>query len=712
MVYQTTNNSISLTGPTKNNVVCIAGMHRSGTSMVARLLNLCGLYLGPERELVPPDSWNEPGYWENFGFVQLNDDILSRLGTGWDLPALPPNGWEMLPEMIALRGRTAALIQQFSDHPLWGWKDPRNSITLPFWKLLIPNLKVVVCLRNPLEVAQSLTNRGLSSRAFGLGLWTQYYQQLLTLTTSHQRVITHYASYFHDARAELKRVVDALGMDASEEAIAGACQTVLPSFRNNRLSTHDVLNSGLPAEISRLNMDLCAEAGPVYQELLEKRAEMKEEPSGSSEPFLQKRAQTLGEVGHKGMEGYAQLFLQTSNGYDEAVSYRFKVAARQWMRLVFPVQLHDREAGIPLRLDPIDQKGILEIGDIELISEIDDSIIWKVGKASDFDSLVVAGTAIRLPDPYVLRIFCHGEDSQLYLPETAAGGEMGPLRLEIWLRYEPDPEYLTQVLTQLSFDFNRMEAMLQAGLKTQNEHGTGLPLGPQKEIAAFVQERLISLEVGKYVDSLEKHAGSLTAKLAQVDNERDTALQLQETRRWAETADYYAQSLAAKLAQVDNERDAALTQMQETRRWAETADDYALSLAAKLAQVENERDSALTQLQETRRWAETADEYAQSLAAKLAQVDNERDTALTQMQETRRWAETADEYAQSLAAKLAQVDNERDAALTQMQETRRWAETADEYAQSLAAKLAQVEIEKQAPFWGRFWSRLWDQPHP
>ena len=148
---------------------------------------------------------------------------------------------------------------------------------------------------------------------------------------------------------------------------------------------------------------------------------------------------------------------------------------------------------------------------------------------------------------------------------------MEPLRLETWLRYEPDPEYLAQVLGQLSFDFKEMEASLQTTPKTQNEDGTGPPLGPQKEIAAFVQERLISLEVGKYVDSLEKHAGALATELAQVDIERDAALsQLQETRRWAETADDYAQSLAAKLAQVENERDTALTRMREARRWAET----------------------------------------------------------------------------------------------------------------------------------------------
>jgi len=68
--------------------VCIAGMHRSGTSMVARLLYLCGLYLGPESELLPPRPDNEEGYWENFYFVKLNEEILARLNGGWDWP--PP----------------------------------------------------------------------------------------------------------------------------------------------------------------------------------------------------------------------------------------------------------------------------------------------------------------------------------------------------------------------------------------------------------------------------------------------------------------------------------------------------------------------------------------------------------------------------------------------------------------------------------------------
>src|SRR5215813_13113765 len=67
-------------------VVCIAGMHRSGTSMVARLLNLAGVYLGREDELIPANQGNPEGHWEHARLVEINDAILSELGGGWDCP--------------------------------------------------------------------------------------------------------------------------------------------------------------------------------------------------------------------------------------------------------------------------------------------------------------------------------------------------------------------------------------------------------------------------------------------------------------------------------------------------------------------------------------------------------------------------------------------------------------------------------------------------
>lgn len=206
--------------------ICIAGMHRSGTSMVARLLNLCGLYLGPEAELFGAAFDNEAGFWENAQFVELNEDALSQLGGGWDLPPSLTEGWELQDEMVRLQEEAAGLIGRFSPYETWGWKDPRNSILLPFWRRLIPDLKIIICLRNPLEVAHSLLQRGHSSHAFSLNLWLRYNQRLLANTMPAERVVTHYDSYFYDSKAELRRVLNLLKISASEEAIEQACSTI------------------------------------------------------------------------------------------------------------------------------------------------------------------------------------------------------------------------------------------------------------------------------------------------------------------------------------------------------------------------------------------------------------------------------------------------------------------------------------------------------
>ena len=67
--------------------VCIAGMHRSGTSLIAHLLHDCGLYLGPEQSLIPATKSNIDGHWEHAGFVALNDEILSCNGRRVGFPA-------------------------------------------------------------------------------------------------------------------------------------------------------------------------------------------------------------------------------------------------------------------------------------------------------------------------------------------------------------------------------------------------------------------------------------------------------------------------------------------------------------------------------------------------------------------------------------------------------------------------------------------------
>ena len=100
--------------------------------MVTRLLHRCGLELGPESDLMAPQADNPEGFWEHLGFVALNDKLLAALGGAWDLPPRPDEGFTG-PQLNPLRLKARLLIESFAPASVWGWKDPRNSLTLPFW---------------------------------------------------------------------------------------------------------------------------------------------------------------------------------------------------------------------------------------------------------------------------------------------------------------------------------------------------------------------------------------------------------------------------------------------------------------------------------------------------------------------------------------------------------------------------------------------------
>jgi hypothetical protein len=240
--------------------LCIAGMHRSGTSMVARLLQACGLFLGREEELGFDSNNGEP-HFEHLRFVALNDEILRRLGGSWNNPPEFPARWETMREVDALTKQAKKLIKRLSGRYYWGWKDPRNSLTFPFWRRITPDLRLVICVRNPLEVAHSLRKRGDLLGISHFLLWLTYYRELLAWTLPEDRVVTHYESYFQDPSCELKRVADRIGLEVPAEVISRACAYISDDLRHHRTETSE---TRIPDEVLATYLKLCREAGPVY----------------------------------------------------------------------------------------------------------------------------------------------------------------------------------------------------------------------------------------------------------------------------------------------------------------------------------------------------------------------------------------------------------------------------------------------------------------
>ncbi len=228
--------------------------------MLTRLLHGCGLYLGPKDALMPPQADNPDGFWEHLGFVGLNDELLDALGGAWDLP---PKTNENLSEerLDQLRMKARLLVEGFHSAQIWGWKDPRNSLTLPFWEDLLPGLKTLIIVRNPLEAAYSMRKRNGTSYAFGLRLWEIYNRRLIEAASKHERLVTHYDLFFENAEKELQRIGNFVGLPDAK--IRRAVELVATKRRHTHFTIDQLVDAGVSGEVIELYCALIAQASPA-----------------------------------------------------------------------------------------------------------------------------------------------------------------------------------------------------------------------------------------------------------------------------------------------------------------------------------------------------------------------------------------------------------------------------------------------------------------
>jgi GT2 family glycosyltransferase/glycosyltransferase involved in cell wall biosynthesis len=225
--------------------------------MLTRLLQACGLYLGPKNALMPPQADNPDGFWEHLGFVALNDDLLNALGGAWDLPPKANENLSNAPRLESLRMKGRLLIEGFGSAHIWGWKDPRNSLTLPFWQHLLPGLKTLIIVRNPLEVAYSMRKRNGTSYAFGLRLWEIYNRRLIEAAGKHERLVSHYDLFFENAEKELRRIANFIGLPDAK--VDSAAELVARKRRHTHFTIDQLIDAGVSGEVIKLYRALIAE---------------------------------------------------------------------------------------------------------------------------------------------------------------------------------------------------------------------------------------------------------------------------------------------------------------------------------------------------------------------------------------------------------------------------------------------------------------------
>lgn len=188
-------------------ILCVLGMHRSGTSCLTGLLEEAGVCLG-ERHTWNPH--NLKGNRENQQIVDINDAVLAASHCAWDSPPAAELPWSQA-DVEAAR----ELISRYADQPLFGFKDPRTLLVLSGWQRLFPQMQFVGIFRHPLAVAQSLHNRSGMPIDQGLSLWAHYNRRLLR----HYRQAAFPILCFDDDQAvfqqKLQTALAQLGFDNS-----------------------------------------------------------------------------------------------------------------------------------------------------------------------------------------------------------------------------------------------------------------------------------------------------------------------------------------------------------------------------------------------------------------------------------------------------------------------------------------------------------------
>ena len=140
-----------------NNVMVVAGMHRSGTSLITHWLHACGLQVGDD--LLEGGKGNIEGHFEDREFLKLHEHILG--GQGADIDGLLLEN-EVSPS-AGDRARMQALVKsKNATFTQWGWKEPRTCLFLDTYDELLPDAKYFVVQRDYKAVIGSLIQRDFS----------------------------------------------------------------------------------------------------------------------------------------------------------------------------------------------------------------------------------------------------------------------------------------------------------------------------------------------------------------------------------------------------------------------------------------------------------------------------------------------------------------------------------------------------------------------
>ncbi|MCP4903175.1 MAG: hypothetical protein GY906_39945 [bacterium] len=217
--------------------IFVLSMHRSGSSVVTRLLNMMGAYFGPEESSTGASHENPKGFWERRDIRNMNDELLRSAGADWD--RLGDLDLGLLPDEARERysSKARALVGDLDAHRPWVVKEPRLCILFPLWRDLLELPVCVLVHRCPVSVARSLKKRNGFPLPISLALWECYVSEALAASADLPRVLVSYEEIMSDSISTVERLYQQL-IDLEVSGLRLPGRREINAFLESKLNHH------------------------------------------------------------------------------------------------------------------------------------------------------------------------------------------------------------------------------------------------------------------------------------------------------------------------------------------------------------------------------------------------------------------------------------------------------------------------------------------
>jgi hypothetical protein len=175
-------------------ILIIAGMHRSGTSVITQWLHRCNLNIG--ENLLGADIGNEEGHFEDIDFYRYHEDVLmdnhlSRYGyVKSPVSSLSPYQEERLKFLTAFKSKM---------NTQWGWKEPRTCLFLNHYRRLLPHAYYLIVIRDFQSTVNSLIVRDfkhLETKYLARKLFSRLIWKLLRREKRKRKLYKNLSAYY------------------------------------------------------------------------------------------------------------------------------------------------------------------------------------------------------------------------------------------------------------------------------------------------------------------------------------------------------------------------------------------------------------------------------------------------------------------------------------------------------------------------------------